>query len=245
MDPNQQWSYPVRATPSNRTWLVIKPVLTSLSIVSCIIVLGISIALAVDPTVQSYIAVWTAPQAGVALLWSVTDLVTSCAQRSKSNNRTIHPGAHVAVQLLLWLGFGTGLGLTAHILKFALTFSALDDPEAYPEYYAYYYGRNDNGDDFEYYSNSYVRSMEALVAFLAILIIIHLLLFVRACVETTKQRKTVKAAANIELRQTRLPSKDKQERSRIQHGVTNNSDTTRMPGPPNTKGGWENRLHIS
>lgn len=176
MDPNQPRSYhPARTVPSNRTtWLVTKLVLTSLSIISCIIVLGISIALAVDPTVQSYIAVWTAPQAGAALLWSATDLVTSCAQRPKSNRRTIHPGAHVAVQLLLWLGFGAGLGLTAHILKFALAFSALDDPVAYPEYYAYYYGRSDNGDDFEYYSDSYVHSMEALVAFLAFLTFVRL-----------------------------------------------------------------------
>ncbi|KAI1774866.1 hypothetical protein F4818DRAFT_441691 [Hypoxylon cercidicola] len=207
-DPNQQRLHPARTFPSNRTWLVTKLALTSLSIASCIIVLGISIELAVDPAVQSYIAVWTAPQAGAALLWSVADLVTSCAQRPKSSHRSIHPGAHVAVQLLLWLGFGAGLGLTTHILTFALDFTAEDDPVAYPEYHAYYYGDN----DYEYYSNSYVHSMEALVAFLALLIIIHVFLFARACVETIKRYRTTNMGATIELQQTRLSSKDKLER---------------------------------
>lgn len=213
MDPNEQRLHPVRTSPPSRTWLTTKLALTSLSIFCCIVVLGISIGLAVDPDVQSYVVVWTAPQAGAALLWSIAESATLCALRApKPTHRGIHPGAHVAVQLLLWLSFGAGLGLTARLLKFAVAFTASDDPDVYPEYNAYYYGENE--DNYEYYSDSYIHSMEALVAFLVFLIIIHLFLFARACVETVniKRDRKTKAAAIIELRQTtRLSNKDKQE----------------------------------
>ncbi|KAI1767786.1 hypothetical protein GGR53DRAFT_463047 [Hypoxylon sp. FL1150] len=209
MDPNQQRPHPDRTSPpSSQTWLVTKLVLASLSIFCCIVVLGISIGLAADPAVQSYIVVWTAPQAGAALLWSAAESASLCALRVRPKRRDIHPGAHVAVHLLLWLSFGAGLGLTARVLKFAVAFTASDGSEAYR---AYYYGDDDDG--YEYYSDSYIHSMDALVAFLALLIIIHLVLFVRACVETIhikRQRKT-NAAENIELHQARLSHKDKQE----------------------------------
>ncbi|KAI0844426.1 hypothetical protein F5Y00DRAFT_200019 [Daldinia vernicosa] len=168
-----------------REWSANKIVLVSLSIASCAIVLGISIALAVDPDVQSYIVVWTAPQAGAALLWSGIDLATTYAGRI--NHRLIHPGAQVAVQLLLWMGFCVGIGLTAYILSWALAFSSSDDRDAYPEYYEYYHG--DNNDYYEYYSKSYIRSMEALVAFLAILIIVHFLLFFSASMKVARRKK--------------------------------------------------------
>ncbi|KAI2611917.1 hypothetical protein GGR54DRAFT_334844 [Hypoxylon sp. NC1633] len=161
-----------------RAWILIRVVLTSLSIISCIIVLGTSIRLATDPAIQSYIAVWTAPQAGVALLWSAAELITRYV--SSEDRRGIHPGALVAVHLLLWLSFGAGVGLTAYILAFGLAFVNSDDRNKYPEYYDYYY----NGSGNDYFSKYYIHSMEALVAFLAILIIIHLVLFAGACVET-------------------------------------------------------------
>lgn len=168
-----------------QSWSANKIVLVALSITSCAIVLGISIALAVDPDIQSYIVVWTAPQAGAALLWSGIDLATTYAGRI--NHRLIHPGAQVAVQLLLWMGFCVGIGLTAYILSWALTFASSDDRDAYPEYYEYYHG--DNNDYYEYYSKSYIRSMEALVAFLALLIIVHFLLFCSACIKIAQRKK--------------------------------------------------------
>lgn len=143
--------------------------LTSLSMVSCVIVLGIAIALAVDPALQSYIPVWTAPQAGVALLWSALELITAYVPTpTGSNRRTIHPAALVAVHLLLWLGFAVGVGLTAYVLQYGLVFVGPDDRDAYPDVYDYYYDDKD-GDDYDYYSNFYIHSMEALVAFLALL----------------------------------------------------------------------------
>lgn len=162
----------------NRIWPLARIVLTSLSTAFCVVVLGVSIALAADPAVQSYVVVWTAPQAGAALLWSGIEIVT--AYTGGKSRRDIHPGAHLVVQLLLWLGFSAGVGLTACILGFALSF---DDSDPYPENYDYY-GRG----GYEYYSQYYVHSMEAVIAFLSLLIIVHFLLFVGACVGTSRRR---------------------------------------------------------
>ncbi|KAI2472661.1 hypothetical protein F4781DRAFT_317634 [Annulohypoxylon bovei var. microspora] len=184
---NQNQQSQTRIVPFNRMWPLARIILISLSTAFCAIVLGISIALAVDPAVQSYVVVWTAPQAGAALLWSGIEVITAYAGRK--NRRDIHPGAHVAVQLLLWLGFGAGVGLTAYILAFALSF---DDFDAYPEdydYYQYYHG----SDGYEYYSEYYIHSMEAVIAFLSLLIIVHFLLFAGACVETARRKGASKA----------------------------------------------------
>ncbi|KAI1655155.1 hypothetical protein F4813DRAFT_183020 [Daldinia decipiens] len=169
-----------------REWPANKTVLVALSITSCAIVLGVSIALAVDPDIQSYIVIWTAPQAGSALLWFGIDLAATYAGRT--NHRLIHPGAQAAVHLLLWMGFCVGIGLTAYVLSWALASASSDDRDAYPEYYEYYHG--DSNDYYEYYSKSYIRSMEALVAFLALLIIIHFLLFCSACIKAAQRKKT-------------------------------------------------------
>ncbi|KAI1075603.1 hypothetical protein F5B20DRAFT_559594 [Whalleya microplaca] len=181
MDSTQSQLYqqPAPIIPFSKSWHITKIVLTFLSIIFCIIVLGISIALAVNPHILSYIAIWTAPQAGVALIWSIAELITICVRRS---HQGIHPSAHVALHLLLGLGFSTGLGLTAYILAFGLAFSS--DDTKYHSYFDYYY---DDKYYYEYYSKMYLKSMEALVAFLGLLIIVHFLLFLRACVETAKR----------------------------------------------------------
>ncbi|KAI1456360.1 hypothetical protein F4805DRAFT_458786 [Annulohypoxylon moriforme] len=163
----------------SRTWPLARIVLISLSTVLCAVVLGITIALATNPAVRSYVVVWTAPQAGAALLWFGIEAIT--AYTGGKNRQDIHPGAHVAVQLLLWLGFSAGIGLTACILAFALSF---DDVDPYPENYGYY-GKG----GYKYYSEYYIHSMEAVITFLGLLIIIHFLLFAGACVETLRLKR--------------------------------------------------------
>ncbi|KAI0834393.1 hypothetical protein F5Y06DRAFT_158740 [Hypoxylon sp. FL0890] len=182
-DLNPYHQQRTRTDPSSHVWGASRIGLTSLSVSCCAIVLGISIALAANPAVKSYIIVWTAPQAGASLVWSGIELITACVRRQSP--RSIHPGAYVAVHLLLWLGFGVGVGLTAYMLAFALVFVGSDDRNGYFEYDRYYYDE----DGREYYSDYYIRSMEVLVAFLALLIFIHICLFARACVEMARRRR--------------------------------------------------------
>ncbi|KAI1382940.1 uncharacterized protein F4822DRAFT_87170 [Hypoxylon trugodes] len=182
LDPSP---YKKQRVPLSRQWSATKNALNILSVAFCVIILGIAIELSVNPSVQSYIAVWTAPQAGVALLWSAGTLITTYTARR--DGRDIHPGAQVAVQLILWLGFSVGVGLTAYILKFALEFAGFEDRHAHPQLHDYYYPHNDG---YEYYSGYYIHSMEAIITFLSLLVIVHLSLFACACVETIKQRRT-------------------------------------------------------
>ncbi|KAI1467669.1 uncharacterized protein F4812DRAFT_404693 [Daldinia caldariorum] len=193
------------------TWSVTKAVLVALSTAFCAIVLGISITLIVDPAIQSYVVVWTAPQAVAALFWSAIDLAATYA--GSTSRRPIHPGAHAAVHLLLWLGFGVGIGLTAYILSWALEVSGSDDRDAYPEYYEYYHG-GDINNYFEYYSKSYIRLMEVLVAFLALLTIVHFLLFFSACRGVVQRRRISGKPVVIPLEQLGQPLSGRHEKDK-------------------------------
>ncbi|KAI0594525.1 hypothetical protein F4775DRAFT_428331 [Biscogniauxia sp. FL1348] len=178
MDPNlhqpypAQYQQPAAGVPFSKSWHITKIVFISLSMVLCIITIGISIALAVDPDILSFALIWTVPQAGISLIWSIAELITICA---RTGHKGIHPGAHVALHLLLWLGFLVGVGLTGYLLAFTTLY----------DYYDYYY------DDsyYSYYSDKYIELMRALIAFLVLLVIVHFFLFVRACVETARRNK--------------------------------------------------------
>lgn len=140
------------ATPAaSKPWHNAKIVLLSVSIVFCIILIGISIALVVDPKVLSLQVVWIAPEAAVAIIWSVAELITICA---RGGHRGIHPGAHVALHLLLWLAFLVAAGLTAYLVAINI---------GYDSYYdSYYYTRYFN-------LRFYIRSLQAELAFLILL----------------------------------------------------------------------------
>ncbi|KAH9904037.1 hypothetical protein F4778DRAFT_78213 [Xylariomycetidae sp. FL2044] len=187
MDPNQAqqpyqpyYQQPPRVVPQiSKPWQITKIVFASLSIVFSIILLGISIATTAGADLLSYVAVWTAPQAGIAIIWSTAELITICA---RAGHRGIHPGAHVALHLLLWLGFCVAQGLNGFILASSLAYNAYYD--SYDDYYSDYYGY----DDYDYsYSPRYISYLQAVLAFTALLIIVHFFLFVRACVETAQR----------------------------------------------------------
>lgn len=150
--PQQYQQAPRQYIPHSKPWHITKIVLYSLSIAFCVIVLGLSIALVVDSEYyQSSQIIWVAPQAGAALIWDIAELITVCA---RSGKRGIHPGAHVALHLLLWLAFICATGLTAWILVYAYEC----------DYYCRYYSNDD------YYSSSpYFPIIQAELAFLALL----------------------------------------------------------------------------
>ncbi|KAI0126223.1 hypothetical protein BJ170DRAFT_634203 [Xylariales sp. AK1849] len=170
--PRQFQPAPARVIPYSRAWQITKIVFVSLSMIFCIVLLGISIALAVDIEIESLQVVWIAPQAGIALCWSIAEVITIC---TRSGRRGIHPGAHVALHLLLWLGFCAASGLTGYLISIALECD--------------YYCRN-YSDYYDPSSSRYVSAMEAILAFLSLLVLIHFTLFVRACVETAQRNST-------------------------------------------------------
>lgn len=138
--------------PVSRPWHNAKIALHAISIVFCLILIGISAALAANPRVLSFQIVWVAPEAAAALLWSAAELITVCVR--KGQRRGIHPGAHVALHLLFWLAFLAAAGLTAYVVAVYV------DEQSY--YSSYRYSR--------YASlGFYLRSMQAELAFLILL----------------------------------------------------------------------------
>jgi hypothetical protein len=148
---------------STKSWHVTKIVFESLALTFAIIALGVSLALALDYFgLMAYAVLWTAPQAGITIIWAIAEFITICARR---NHQGIHPGAHVALHLLLWLGYAASLGLNGYFLALAATVSY------------WYYGYDDYDDYYGYsgYSNYYgytaiLPLMQALAAFCALLL---------------------------------------------------------------------------
>ncbi|KAK7964085.1 negative acting factor protein [Apiospora saccharicola] len=158
--------------PVSRPWHNAKIALHAISIVFCLILIGISVALAVTPRFLSFQVVWIAPEAAAAIFWSVAELITICVRKG---HRGIHPGAHVGLHLIFWLAFLLGAGLTAY------TVAVYVDEASY--YSSYRYSRYSS-------LSTYLRSLEAELAFLLLLIIIHFTLFVRACIETARRNRS-------------------------------------------------------
>ncbi|ERT00527.1 hypothetical protein HMPREF1624_03900 [Sporothrix schenckii ATCC 58251] len=158
---------------SGRKWFFAKAGLEGLSIITGIVVSGISggviAAQAPYPTVNGYFdAALSFPPGILAILWPAAELVTLAVRR----NRGIHPGAHVGIHLIIWLAGTAAGGLVAseYSLDSLFTYWWLSDfslPVAEKtKGYAHY------------------LTMElALCICLWPLVVVNMILFVRACIE--------------------------------------------------------------
>jgi uncharacterized membrane protein YjfL (UPF0719 family) len=115
--PYQPYPYPqptyvpqARVLPFDKTWHWIKIGLIVASLIFSIVILGLSIALAVGIDVSysfSISIIWCAPLVVVTILWDIAELITlfACGKRhgQEGVRQGIHPGAHVGVDLCIWL----------------------------------------------------------------------------------------------------------------------------------------------
>ena len=102
-------------------------------------------------------------QAGLAIIWVTADFVAICVSREQ---RGIHPGAHVALHLIIWLLAAVTVGFLGF-------------------YISYSYG-SDTGTS-EYFAPTGFKILlieRTLLAFSCLLLLTHFILFVRACIET-------------------------------------------------------------
>ncbi|KAH7170653.1 hypothetical protein EDB81DRAFT_174700 [Dactylonectria macrodidyma] len=136
-----------------------KLVLRIFSMISAIVLIGISASVAVS---WDYVAlVILVPPAGVALIWDVAESICLCARRG---HRGIHPGAIVGVDLILWLGY------IVAVVFFGIIWGANGD-----YYYSYYYSSSTN--------------YRALIGFGAVEVILHITLFIIGCYETNVRNR--------------------------------------------------------
>jgi len=129
------------------------------------------------------------PGASVALAWDCAELITICARPGR---RGIHPGAHVGVNLVLWLGIGAGAGVYGAILL----------PGQYNVFDSVYYQAVISSSEYYYGGLSeLVSAIEAILpldvaqfAFAVVLMIVHFIYFVVACVETAHRNNQTRPA---------------------------------------------------
>lgn len=166
-----------RVVPYDKTWHWIKIALTVTSIIFCLILLGLSVAASMGPGWDSWniTIYWFGPLAGIAGLWDVAELITlfGCGKRNGAEHRRgIHPGAHVGMDLCIWL-----TGLMCILLSVMSYFSATDQIRYCQEYlassdtssssYRYYYC---DEDEYAIISQGFIiPALRALLAFAALL----------------------------------------------------------------------------
>ncbi|KAH8888712.1 hypothetical protein GQ53DRAFT_229253 [Thozetella sp. PMI_491] len=188
---------PVKPPVDRGCWSVTKIVLRCFSVIICgaIIAVEVSTLIEYERTYHSIadIAYFATPPALAAILWDKIEFLTLCIRRG----RGVHPGAHVAVELILWLGCS---GMGALILRAAWNVNNL-----LASIKAYYAASDDyNGIDYSSYSkgdiqgiNNYVTKARAAGALLFLVAVIRFVLFVRACVETDNRRRVRKTPTII------------------------------------------------
>ena len=122
-------------------------------------------------------------KAGLAILWQAAEFITIWAS---PKSRGIHPGANVALHLIIWLVAILAVGFVATFVSFDIdqldeirSSDSSDSDSSGTRYTSSYY---DNYD-----ASTFARLVqleEVLLAFSALLAVLHFVLFVRACVET-------------------------------------------------------------
>lgn len=160
---------PINKVVASKGWYIAKLTLGSCIIVFDIVLIALSAAylnMWYTFTVGSYFALVFSP-AIVSLGWQIAEFITVCVHKDR---RGIHPGAHVALHLLLWLSFA----ITAVLLGFLVSY------RSYRRYGSYNTRQlAANAEPLE----------NAQFAFTVLVLILHFTLFVRFCIETNRRNK--------------------------------------------------------
>lgn len=185
MMPQQQMMYQqpvtINKVVSSKAWHNTKIAIGSLILVSDIIIFGLGGGSA-STIVGIYDMLIMYPLAGVSLIWQIAEFITLCAHP----DRGIHPGAHVGMHLILWLGAAGCAGMLT-------TFVVIQETWA-----QYWRGTSSSRRGLISDYIMYQRLEAALAAFAYILLILHFTFFVRACIECQRrntQQPTIMMAA--------------------------------------------------
>lgn len=117
MSPRSRYTSLAKAKPPTDTrscWHLSKATIRLLSIIFSAAVIGVTVHTTVkylnDFDWIPDLIYFTVPISGFLIIWNLAEFITACARKG----RGIHPGAHVAVQLLAWLALGIDAGLVLH-----------------------------------------------------------------------------------------------------------------------------------
>ncbi|KAI1262169.1 hypothetical protein F5Y18DRAFT_430407 [Xylariaceae sp. FL1019] len=164
---------PLPILVSQRKWDIGKLTLRSFSMLLCVVELAELIALVVsgNSVATGYHASRGFPALALILFWDVLELVVIIVRRDISNG--IHPGAHVGVELVFWIGsIATTvlIGATANVINFVANPGWLKSHDIY----------------------AWTQVALTSVAFLVLISLIRFVFFVRACVEVDRRKKDLR-----------------------------------------------------
>ncbi|KAI1327474.1 hypothetical protein F5Y16DRAFT_191007 [Xylariaceae sp. FL0255] len=176
----------------NKGWIGTRIALTAISIVLAIIILGLTAALTASEW-ASFVALYGFVIAAVSIIWNSAELITYCVRVRKQTRRGIHPGAHVALHLVFWLVGILAIIFTVFILLSTADYTSYCQNEIeYDEEYPEYSYDDDCEDQLNSLNNVVYPELIALTVFFGLWLIDHFVLFVLACIETSR-RNALKA----------------------------------------------------
>jgi len=154
-------------------WYIFKVILRVLSVLICLAVVGVAVSTVVDIKLKYgvviNIAYYASPPAIILLIWDAVEFIALCARKGQG----IHPGAHVAVELIMWIACTSIAGLA----------------------FVYAYGIDKEAKAGEYYTveeegllKGIAMKTRVLSGLLCLVALVRFILFVRACVETHRRR---------------------------------------------------------
>ncbi|KAK3902203.1 hypothetical protein C8A05DRAFT_34110 [Staphylotrichum tortipilum] len=164
---------------SPRGMWVSKLVLRIIEFALAISIIGLVSALAESVFYGIGTLIIITPQAAVSVVWTFCDFICILA---RGGRRGIHPGANVALDLLLWLGLVAGtivlwlVGLASDIAGY--------DSYSYISGSSRYYT--------SYYNGSIAGRGQAILGLAATLTVFHFTSFVIACVETHQRNRAAR-----------------------------------------------------
>ncbi|KAI1326456.1 hypothetical protein F5Y16DRAFT_400344 [Xylariaceae sp. FL0255] len=158
-------------TNGSGPWPMIKITLQCISILLSIALIGLSAILATGSP-RTCILAFVVPPSGLSIISGFVELIVMVM---RGRHRGLGLGGHVALHLLLWLGFTVAVGLTALTIK-----SAVEYNRSYSSYY---------GTETSFFSAAYMTKLNTAIALSAVLDLTHFVLFVRLCVEVATRNE--------------------------------------------------------
>ncbi|KEY72353.1 hypothetical protein S7711_01035 [Stachybotrys chartarum IBT 7711] len=171
--------------PYSKNWFFFKDGLQALSVVFCVV--GIALSLSLLNSTYGYLTlVMNVPVFGFALVWGLADLLVRL--RRNFQRPSVHPGAHVAMSLIIWLGAAIigGIGTTLAVVYDNYdgdTYCWSSREQDYVECGDRFNGRRD--------------IFTTAAVFACLLWLTHFVLFVAACIDTAKHNAAVRAQVMI------------------------------------------------
>ncbi|KAK7420899.1 hypothetical protein QQX98_002463 [Neonectria punicea] len=169
----QQQQVPVYVANALKAWVYTKLAMHAADIICCICAIALAFSINSDNE-SRYVFILCTPIFFFALIWDAAEIITWLSRKRVAG---IHPGAHVGVSLIVWLGAAIVSGIQSAFVGYVV------------------HGGSDtcwDADDQDYvdcgspYGASAARFTAAAV-FAGLVFLLHFTLFVGACVDTAKR----------------------------------------------------------